>query len=73
MTKRWKYQIKVGLIWSFSCNLLITLGTFAWDKKVNPEELFTQYYFFRFLIFVLTGIFIVGNSSWKSKIKTESK
>ena len=73
MTEKLKYQIKIGLIWSFFCNLIITLGTFAWDKKVNSEELFTPYYFFRFLIFVLIGVFIVGNSSWKSKIKTESK
>lgn len=72
MSKRWKYQIKVGLIWSFSFNLIITLATFDWDKKANFEEIFTLKYFFKLLIFVLSGIFIVGYSSWKAKTKRES-
>lgn len=48
MSKRWKYQIKVGLIWSFSFNLIITLATFDWDKKANFEEIFTLKYFLNF-------------------------
>ncbi len=70
MSKRWKYQIKVGLIWSFFFNLIITLATFDWDKKANFEEIFTLKYFFKLLIFVLSGIFIVGYSSWKAKTKS---
>ena len=72
MSERWKYQIKVGLIWSFSFNLIITLATFDWGKKANFEDMFTIKYFFRLLIFVLSGIFIVGYSSWKSEIKKEN-
>jgi hypothetical protein len=72
MTEKWKHQIKIGLIWSFSCKLIITLGTFAWLREVNFDELFSINYIFRFIVFILIGIFIVGNSSWKSKIKTES-
>ena len=73
MSERWKYQIKVGFIWSFSLNLLMTLATFDWDKKANFEEIFTIKYFFKLLFLVLAGIFIVGYSSWKAKLKKAGK
>jgi hypothetical protein len=73
MSERWKYQIKVGLIWSFSLNLLMTLATFDWDKKANFEEIFTKKYFFKLLILVLIGIFIIGYSGWKAKLKKAGK
>lgn len=68
MSERWKYQIKLGLIWSFFINIIMTLVLFDWDKKVNFVEIFTTKYFFRLLIFILTGVFIVGYSSWKAKL-----
>ena len=73
MNERWKYQIKTGLIWSFSLNLFMTVVTFDWDKKANFEEIFTKKYFFKLLFLVLAGIFIVGYFRWKSKLKREGK
>jgi hypothetical protein len=69
MSKRWKYQLKYGIIWG----LLVSFITASFDlyNMTFQEVYLTEKNLIRTLYFVLTGIFLVSYFSWKKKIKEE--
>lgn len=69
MNERWKFQIKNGGIWGlivYSCIAIIDVFEMSFE-----DAFLTQEKLLRTLYFVLAGIFIVGYSNWKKKIKRE--
>ena len=67
MTERWKYQIKTGGFWG----LFMTVFMAVFQMKEIPLSVqFTSFqFYFRFVVFILVGIFVLGYSSWKAKNK----
>lgn len=70
MTKRWKYQIKIGGIWGFTTATIISL--FNLTDRSFEEEFLSKKYFIKLLYFILLGILIVGYFSWKKKFKEQN-
>ncbi|OAB31406.1 hypothetical protein SAMN05444395_101618 [Flavobacterium fryxellicola] len=69
MSERWQFQIKNGGIWGFIISLCIAIIDLF---EISFEDAFlSQEKLLRTLYFVLAGIFIVGYSTWKKKIKRE--
>ena len=70
MSERWKYQLKIGLIWgivlSLSLSVFDVFGMSFEDAFLSKKNLL------RTLYFVLTGIFVVSYFRWKKKIKIEN-
>ncbi|MFV8345603.1 hypothetical protein [Flavobacterium sp. ZB4P13] len=69
MSERWKFQIKNGVIWGLiisSCIAVFDVFEMSFeDAFLSKEKLL------RTLYFILAGIFIVGYSNWKKKVKRE--
>ncbi|MFV8358989.1 hypothetical protein [Flavobacterium sp. LS1P3] len=70
MSKKWKYQLKYGLIWG----LLVSFITAAFDlySMTFKEVYLSEKNTIRTALFVLAGIFVVSYFSWKKKIKSET-
>ena len=70
MSERWKYQIRIGMFWG----LFMSLGMTAFDclNTSFEEAILPKRIFLRVIIFVSTGIFLLGYDSWKRKIKREN-
>jgi hypothetical protein len=70
MSKRWKYQLKYGLIWG----LLVSFITATFDlySMTFQEVYLSEKNTIRTALFVLAGIFVVSYFSWKKKIKSET-
>ena len=70
MSKRWKYQLKYGVIWG----LLVSFVTASFDLfNMTFEEVYlTKKNIIRTSYFVLAGIFFVSYFSWKKKTKEET-
>ena len=69
MGDRWKYQIKNGGIWGLivsSCIAVIDLFEMSFEEAFLSKEKLL-----RTLYFVLAGIFIIGYSNWKKKVKRD--
>nr|WP_315206070.1 hypothetical protein [uncultured Flavobacterium sp.] len=70
MSKKWKYQLKYGLIWG----LLVSFITAAFDlySMTFQEVYLSEKNTIRTALFVLAGIFVVSYFSWKKKTKSET-
>ena len=70
MSKRWKYQLKYGLIWG----LLVSFITATFDlySMTFQEVYLSEKNTIRTALFVLAGIFVVSYFSWKKKTKSET-
>ena len=70
MSKRWKYQLKYGLIWG----LLVSFITATFDlySMTFQEVYLSEKNTIRTALFVLAGIFVVSYFSCKKKIKSET-
>ena len=69
MSERWKYQIKIGLIWG----IILSVILMAIDLFENSFEdvFFSKINLLRTLYFIVVGIFLLGYLSWKKKIKRD--
>ena len=67
MSERWKFQLKNGLIWGFIVSFI--MAAFDLSELSFEDAFLSKENLFRTLYFVLAGIFIVGYSNWKQKIK----
>lgn len=67
MNERWKYQIKTGLPWG----IFMTVFMILFEIRQVPflEQVSKPFFYFKAFAYVAVGIFILGYSSWKSKIK----
>jgi hypothetical protein len=70
MSERWKYQIRIGLFFGFFMSLFTT--AFDCFNTSFEDAFLPRNIILRVLIFVPVGIFWLGYSSWKKKIKSES-
>ena len=70
MSERWKFQLKNGLIWGFIVPFI--MAAFDLSELSFKDAFLSKENLFRTLYFVLAGIFIVGYSNWKKKIKREN-
>jgi hypothetical protein len=71
MSERWKYQIKKGGFWGVFMILFTTV--FALKEKPFATQIVDSGYYLRCVGYLLFGVFALGYSSWKAKIKRESK
>ncbi|MFY0481603.1 hypothetical protein ACI6PS_03280 [Flavobacterium sp. PLA-1-15] len=70
MSERWKYQLKVGLPWGIF--MTVFMAIFNMDEKPLTELVQTWFFYFQMAMFLVVGVFILGYSSWKSKIRREA-
>jgi hypothetical protein len=71
MTERWKYQLKTGGFWGVF--MIIFTTVFALKEKPFATQITDSNYYIRAAGFLLFGVFALGYSSWKAKIKRENK
>lgn len=71
MSERWKYQVKTGLFWGFFMTLFNSLTKI--QEVSIAQQLSSQGFYIRFLVFTLGGIFVLGYFLWKEKIKQQNK
>ena len=71
MSERWKYQIKSGGFWGLFMTLFMT---FFEHKEATFAEQFTHpKFYFRAVIYLVMGIFVLGYFNWKAKVKNDAK
>ena len=66
MSERWKYQLKVGLPWGIFMSIIMVF--FGVSDKLFMEQLQSGFFYFQMACFLIVGVFVLGYSSWKSKI-----
>jgi hypothetical protein len=70
MSERWKYQLKTGAFWGL---FMIGFSTFMnHENKPMPIALTEIDFYFRGVVFLLFGVFVLGYTSWKSKVKKDA-
>jgi cadmium resistance protein CadD (predicted permease) len=69
MSERWKYQIKTGGLWGVFMVVFMTL--FEISEKPLAQQLQSGEFYFRAVVYIVLGIFILGYFNWKAKIKRE--
>ncbi|MBP6558551.1 MAG: hypothetical protein KA213_09320 [Flavobacterium sp.] len=63
MSERWKYQLKVGIFWGLFMSLM---STFMSEKKL-AEEMQEGSIYWRLIINVVVGTFVMGYLFWKGR------
>jgi hypothetical protein len=71
MSERWKYQLKVGLPWGIFMSVVMIF--FGVNDRPFTEQIQSQFFYIQTVGFLLFGVFVLGYSSWKSKIRREGK
>jgi len=71
MNKRWKHQIKSGLPFGIGMPIIMTLFDWFGTSATFTEAFFTIKFLVKFIVFMLLGIFLIGYSSWREKVKNE--
>ena len=71
INERWKYQLKTGGFWGVFMTVFMAL--FQMNEKPLQEQVTSWQFYFRFVVFLAVGIFVLGYSSWKTKTKNEKK
>jgi len=71
MSERWKYQLKVGLPWGIFMS--VVMAFFGVTDKPFIEQIQTGFFYFQMACFLIVGVFVLGYSSWKSKLRREGK
>ena len=71
MSERWKFQIKSGGIWGVLMIVFFTL--FELEKTSFIQQIENPKFWLRSLIYLLSGIFILGYFNWKAKLKKDSE
>jgi hypothetical protein len=70
MSERWKYQLKSGGIWGVFMIVFMTL--FEIKEKPFAEQISSYNFYFRAVVYLVIGIFVLGYFNWKAKVKRES-
>jgi hypothetical protein len=70
MSKRWKYQVKVGTFWGIFMSVFNVL--FELQEKPVNVQLSSPGFYIRAVVFILVGIFLLGYINWKAKGKREN-
>ena len=63
MSERWKYQLKVGLLWG----ILMAFFNLMFDERPAKVQLASVDFYLRSACFILAGIFILGYINWRAK------
>ena len=69
MSERWKYQVKSGGLWGV---LMVVFFTIL-NKTPFAQQIESPKFWLRSLIYLASGIFILGYFNWKAKTKRESE
>jgi hypothetical protein len=69
MNERWKYQLKTGGIWG----VLMIVFSILFSIKEKPLEvqLSSPNFYIRSVLYIISGVFILGYFNWKAKKKAE--
>jgi hypothetical protein len=70
MSERWKYQLKSGGLWGVFMIIFMTL--FEIKEKPFVEQINSYNFYFRAVVYLIIGIFVLGYFNWKAKIKREN-
>jgi hypothetical protein len=71
MNERWKYQIRIGLLWSVIT--LIIIAFMESEEMSFFEQFTTPKGLLRLISLPIIGIFIFGYFMWKQKNKKSDK
>lgn len=71
MSERWKYQVKVGGIWGLF--MTVFMAFFGVSDKPVLEQMQSGFFYFQMVCFLTVGIFVLGYSSWKAKLKRDER
>jgi len=71
MSERWKYQIKTGGFWGIFMTVFMAL--FEMKEHSLQEQLVSGQFYVRMVVFLITGIFLLGYINWSAKIKERNK
>ncbi|MEM0541575.1 hypothetical protein WFZ85_03005 [Flavobacterium sp. j3] len=69
MSERWNYQLKMGGFWGIFMIIFMTL--FELKEKPFLEQISSTNFYFRAIVYLLIGIFVLGYVNWKAKVKRE--
>ena len=69
MRERWNYQLKMGGFWGIFMIIFMTL--FELKEKPFLEQISSTNFYFRAIVYLLIGIFVLGYVNWKAKVKRE--
>jgi hypothetical protein len=70
MSERWKCQIKSGGLWGILMVMFFTLSEL--NKTSLTQQIENPKFWLRSLIYLASGIFILGYFNWKAKVKSET-
>nr|WP_294773506.1 hypothetical protein [uncultured Flavobacterium sp.] len=70
MSERWKYQLKFGGFWGVFMVVFMTL--FEISEKPFTEQISSYNFYFRAVVYLAVGIFVLGYFNWKAKVKREN-
>jgi len=63
MSERWNYQIKIGLFWG----LFMSIMSVFMSEKTLAEEMGNSNIYWKLILNVVVGIFVMGYLFWKGK------
>lgn len=70
MSERWKYQIKTGSFWGVFMTAFSVL--FELQEKPLKMQLSNPSLYYKAVVFIVIGIFVLGYFNWKSRMKSQS-
>jgi hypothetical protein len=67
MSERWKYQIKTGGFWG----IFMSVFGLLFEMKEHPiaQQIAQPKFWFRAVVYLALGIFVLGYVNWKQKEK----
>lgn len=69
MSERWKYQIKTGTFWGIFMAVFTVL--FELQEKPLKIQLANPSLYFKAVVFIAIGIFVLGYFNWISRMKSQ--
>jgi hypothetical protein len=70
MSKRWKYQVKMGGFWGVF--MVVFMILFELKEKTISQQLSETNFYIRAFGYIVIGIFVLGYFTWKEKVKRAS-
>ena len=67
MGEKWKYQLKMGIIWG----LFMSVFNLLFNLQSQPlvQQLQSSGFYVRAVLFIVVGVFVLGNYNWNKKNK----
>ncbi len=67
MSEKWKYQLRMGIIWGLFMSVFNLL--FNLQSQSLVQQLQSSGFYVRAVLFIVVGVFVLGNYNWNKKNK----